>query len=96
MSDCSTIWEISPWVFERDYLTTHRIIVVTGIEIADGTSQRSRRDNFPGVCKRSIARNDASRAALATKILYPQITGDNSVDVDTANICTRDRNKGWW
>ncbi|KAG7196715.1 hypothetical protein KM043_016045 [Ampulex compressa] len=29
------------------------------------------------------------------KILYPQIAGDNLVGVDTANICTRDRNKGW-
>jgi hypothetical protein len=35
------------------------------------------------------------RARHSTKILYPQIAGDNLVDVDTANICTRDRNKGW-
>lgn len=35
------------------------------------------------------------RARHSTKILYPQIAGDNLVGVDTANICTRDRNKGW-
>ena len=29
------------------------------------------------------------------KILYLQIAGDNLAGVDTANICTRDRNKGW-
>lgn len=40
-------------------------------------------------------RSNASRAALDSKILYPQIAGDNLVGVDTANICTRDRNKGW-
>lgn len=39
--------------------------------------------------------SNASRAALDSKILYPQIAGDNLVGVDTANICTRDRNKGW-
>lgn len=40
-------------------------------------------------------RSNASRAALDLEILYPQIAGDNLVGVDTANICTRDRNKGW-
>lgn len=35
------------------------------------------------------------RARHSTKILYPQIARDNLVGVDTANICTRDRNKGW-
>lgn len=36
------------------------------------------------------------RARRMTKILYPQIAGDNLVGVDTANICTRDRNKRGW
>lgn len=35
-----------------------------------------------------------ARAQYSRKILYPQIAGDNLAGVDTANICTRDRNKG--
>lgn len=52
---------------------------------------------------RILINNQSSRSSVgrvhrtwhSTKILYPQIAGDNLVGVDTANICTRDRNKGW-
>lgn len=38
---------------------------------------------------------DRMHRARHSEILYPQIAGDNLAGVDTANICTRDRNKGW-
>lgn len=38
---------------------------------------------------------EASYLRHRWKILYLQIAGDNLAGVDTANICTRDRNKGW-